>query len=149
MATSRAPAVIDALIEILTSAGIPVLDGPVPTGDYSTAVFVGFDAGGEDAEYRAATSTSSWANLGAKVRNEEIQVMCGIWSVDGAGDTKAARDLVYGTLAAVEDALRADPSMGQSPPFAAEVSAHDLYQFPTQSGIECRIPFTINVRTRI
>lgn len=149
MGTSRVPVTIDALVAAFRAAGLNTFDGPPITGDWSVAVFVGYDAGGEDSEFRAVTTTQSWASLGAKARNEEFSVFCGIAAVDGGGVTKVARDAAYSVMATVETVLRADPSLGQTPPFTIAVASGDLYQFPVESGMECRLPFTISVVTRI
>lgn len=148
MATSRVPATIDALVAMLTAADLNVHDGPLVTGDFSPAVWVGYDGAGSDSELRSASSTQSWAELGAKRRNEVFDIICAVNALVGTTNSDA-RNAVYALYSTVETVLRSNPSMGQTPPFVAEIAAGDLYTEPTENGVQCRLVFTVHVTTRI
>jgi hypothetical protein len=151
---SRAPEAVAALVTIATSvaASIPTpvvkaYDGPVATGDPSDAIHVGYDITDPDGG-QAVDSTQEWAGLGAKKRDETLAIHSSIYLVNGAADVAAARARGYAILAAVEDTLHADPSMGLPPPTWGGVSAHQLAYPLTEAGIEVWLKFTVTVRTR-
>lgn len=154
MGTSQVPALISAVVTALSAdpgmAGVLVNDGPIVTAQQAGTdwVFVGYD-GDPQGEMEAASATQEWAGLGAKRKDEQIDLVCAV--VAGRGDTNvaAARSRAYVLLGVVEDILRADPSLGFDPPTVFEMSAGVLYQEQTTGGIQARIPFTVSGRTRI
>lgn len=117
MATSVIPDLIDALIAAAATAlpGVDVLDGPQVTdaapGDY---LMVGVEDLDSAEEANAAESRQQWANANYTARDEDGEITCVALSWNGDGDQKAARDAVFATAAALEDALRANPSLGVS-----------------------------------
>lgn len=152
--TSRAPAVIDALVALFENAaaldGVKVIDGPVVTNDpLHKAVFVGYDGDPEVDGGEAVTFSQDWASIGQKAKDETFTVTCAVAVWKGSTKVKPVRDLAYALLAAVENTLRADPSLGQPPPTIVAFASGSLVQSQRLSGIECRIPFQIAVRTRI
>ncbi|MGH3672194.1 MAG: hypothetical protein ACRDSH_16430 [Pseudonocardiaceae bacterium] len=152
MSSSRAPAAVDALVAAVT-AGLPnspVWDGPVPSGDYRDGVFIGYD-GDPLGERESLASTQDWAGIGAKKRTETIDILCAVVAVDGDGVPKKARDAAYALLAAVENVLRADPSLAQTPtPFIAAVTTPRLlWDWLETAGLQARITFTVHIETRI
>ncbi|MFI7643740.1 hypothetical protein [Nonomuraea sp. NPDC049400] len=152
--TSRAPTVIDALVALFDAApaldGVKVIDGPIVTNDpLHKAVFVGYDGDPENDGGEAVTFSQDWASIGQKAKDETFTVQCAVAAWKGSTKVKPVRDLAYSLLAAVENTLRADPSLGQPPPTIVAFASGALIQAQRQSGIECRIPFQIAVRTRI
>lgn len=146
MVQSPVPSTIDAIVSAFQAAGLTVWDGPVVTGDFSDAVFVGYDAN-PDAEFQAVTAhVQEWAGLGAKRRKETFTVVCAVVVLLGTGETvKVARDKAYSLLETVGATLRTDPSVGQPPPFVTNLRPNDLFTEPTDQGWQVRIPFYIDV----
>ncbi|WP_219512742.1 hypothetical protein [Nonomuraea ceibae] len=153
MSTSRIPAVIAELLDRFAAAatlqGVRIVDGPPVTGDpLREAVYVGYD-GDPDGEGTGAEFTQEWASIGQRARGETFSVTCAV--VVWRGSTKVApvRVRAFEVLAAVEDLVRADPSLGQPPPTVAAFASGSLVQSQRASGMECRIPFQIQCQTRI
>lgn len=141
---SHVPTTVDAVLARLESV-VKTWDGPVVSGDFDDAVFVGYD-GDPDGEFQAiANHVQSWASLGAKKRNESFSIICAVCVLLGDDIVKVARDKGYAMLAQVEDALRADPSVGQLSPFVASIKPSVAFTEPTENGMQVRIPFTIDV----
>jgi hypothetical protein len=144
--TSHIPAAIDAIVASFTAAGIRVFDGPVITGDFDAAVFVGYDGAADNSDFKAVAGTQDWAGLGAKRRSEAFSIVCAAVALTGETDTKTGRDAVYALLDTAGTTLRADPSLGlNSPPFVAELKPVDLFTEPTSNGLQCRWVFTIDI----
>ncbi len=148
MASTRVPATIDALVALGTAAGATTWDGPVVTGDYNTALFIGYD-GDPDGDFLAAEADQEWAGLGAKARDEEFDIICA--AVATIGDSvKIARDAVFAMVALLESALRTDPALGQTPPpFTAGFKPGNLFVEPTAAGFQARLVFMVHVKTRV
>lgn len=141
---------IDAIVATFESAGLPVDDGPILNGAFEDAVYVGYD-GDPEGEQIAADMQQNWAgSVGAKRRDEVLDVHGCVIATYGDGDTwKSARDRAKGYLVALESALRADPSLGQPPPFVAEFRPRLAYQEFTDMGFRVRVPFTVHIQTRV
>lgn len=148
MADSRVPATIDALKSLWSATGATVWDGPVVTGDYSDCLFVGYD-GDPDGDFQSAECDSEWAGLGAKARVEEFDIICAVVTLVGDQDMKAARDNAYAQFKKAADAVRADPSLGQAPPYMASVKGGSLFTENNPEGLQMRIVFRVHVVTRI
>ena len=114
---SRLTASIDAIVAALRAADptLTVWDGPIVSGDYSDAVYIGYDAD-PDGEFRAATTNQEWAALGRRIRNEDLQIVCAAVVLFGNNDTswKPTRDACYALVETVGQTLRADPSLAQT-----------------------------------
>jgi hypothetical protein len=151
VSSSRVPASVDALVAAL-KAGVsfPVYDGPELSSEYTDAVFIGFD-GDPLGERKSAAASADWAGIGAKRRNEIIDILCAAVAVSGDGIPKDARDRSYAVLGAVETVLRADPSLAQTPtPFVASITAHELlWDWLETAGLQARLTFTVHIETRI
>ncbi len=145
MTTSRIPAAIDAIVASLTAAGLLVWDGPVVTQNFKSAVFIGYDGAEDNSDYKSVVGTQDWAALGAKRRSEKFSITCAAVALWGGTDTKTGRDMAYALLDTVGTTLRADPSLGQPPPFVAELRPSELFTEPTDNGLQCRWVFTIDV----
>lgn len=153
MASSRVPALIDALVPALQAspdlATVKVVDGPLVSDSAAQEwVFVGYD-GDEDGDFATATSQQEWAGLGAKKKNEEITLTCAILVQRGSTDVRGCRTRTYEVFAAVENTLRADPSLGFPTPTVCAVTEHSFHQEQTADGIQGRLPFTVTCTTRI
>lgn len=157
MAASRVPATIRRLHEVWTAAfaadkTVNVWLGQVATGDPTDALWVGWDAD-PDGDDQMAQARTKWAGLGAKRRDEDIGIVCALTVLQGvgsdAGGVLLAVDRVFAVHTTAEDALRADPSMGQGPPYVAAVSTGDLFMHPQpEIGLLARLVFTVTVTTR-
>lgn len=149
MAPSRIPATIDALVAAFTAAGLKTWDGPFVTGDYAPAVHVGYD-GDPEGEFQAVEPDQEWAGLGAKARDEEFDVICCVTLSSGDSDVRTARVAAFAILATVETTLRANPSLGQSPPFVAAFKPGAVHIQPDENvGFSLRAVFNVHVKTRI
>lgn len=153
MTTSRAPAFIDALVALFRAepglADAKVLDGPELGADSAfEVVTVGWD-GDDEGDGQAVESTQEWAGLGAHAKDEVLAVTCAAIAWSGKSDIRPVRVRAYELLAAVEDALRSDPSLGFPPPTTVALSVGNLWQQQGPNGALCRVVFTIAIKTRI
>lgn len=149
MATSRYFDATDAVISMLKGAGLTVWDGPIFTEDYSDCVFVGYDGDPENPPV-AATLSQEWEGIGAKARREDINIVCAVVATSGEQAIKITRDKAKQILATVETTLRADPSLGMTPPpFWAGVQPLSVHPESFQDGTVVRIVFQIVIRTRV
>ena len=150
MTTSRIPAVVDALVTILTAAlpDVDVYDGRWVTAPASTRSYLTV---GWTPEEEGPSGEQSWAGLGAKARDERIAVPCYADAYSGSTDTAERRNAAFELLTAAEDALRADPTLGGAvlQPGWAEVGNYSVRQEQTDAGLEVGVTFVINVTTRI
>jgi hypothetical protein len=154
MATSRVPDVIDALVAAFKAApglaGVKVFDGPPVTGSpLKAAVFVGYDGDPDEQEGLAVEFSQEWASIGQRARDEAFTVTCAVLAWSGATAVRAVRERAFELLAAVEDALRAAPDLGQPPPTIVAFASGSLHQAQSHEGMVCRIPFQVAVKTRI
>lgn len=154
MSGSHVPALIDNFLAALTAAAglddVKIIDGPEVTDSAATEmVVVGFDADPEG-EYEAASTTQAWAGLGAKRKNEDIEVTCAVLVRKGSTAVKPVRDRVFAIFAEVEAVVRADPSMGLPSPTVCGITGTAFRTPQTSSGLEGRLLFTLSASpTRI
>ncbi|MFJ1765067.1 hypothetical protein ACIOD2_32400 [Amycolatopsis sp. NPDC088138] len=119
------------------------------------AVFVGWDAS-PDGEFQSADIQQQWAgSLGAKRRDETIDVVCALVAGYGNGDRwKPARDLGLAIQRDVETKLRQNVSLGLEPTptrqyLNAEFKPAGAFQEPySETGFWFRLSFTVSVQTR-
>lgn len=149
---SRLAAAIDALYDAIQAAdlGVDVWDGPVVSGNSGDAIFIGYDADPEGGG-QAGDSSQQWAGLGRKARDESLGIVCAAISLVGDSDArwKPARDRAVSLIESVGQVLRADPSLGQGPPFAAELQPGEYFQEPGPDGYQARFVFVVRVQTRV
>ncbi|MFI6296707.1 hypothetical protein ACIBEJ_34315 [Nonomuraea sp. NPDC050790] len=150
--TSRAPAVIDALVALCRAApaldGVAVHDGPhVTSSPLKAVVCIGWD--GDEDNDAAVEAQQEWASIGQKAKNETLQVTCAAVAWNGGTVTKTARDRAYALVGAVEDALRSDPALGFPPPTIVAMTTGNAFQRQDAGGVQCRVVFTVAVHTRI
>lgn len=144
MAASRVPATLVALAELWSAN-----NGPLVTGDFSDGIFVGYD-GDPEGDFEAVDFDSEWAGLGAKARDEEFDVVCASVALVGEDEgVTLALDRAYDQLESAAVLLRADPSLGFSPPYTAAVKGGAVFNVPGPKGHQVRIVFRVHVATRI
>lgn len=140
--------------------GVPieysVFDGmPTSEGYPAFAVFVGWDADPES-DFQCAGVQQQWAgSLGAKRRDETVDVVCALVVGYGNGDSwKPVRDLAVAIQEDVETKLRNNVSLGLGPTpsrqyLNAEFKPTGAYQEPySETGFWFRLAFTVSVQTR-
>jgi hypothetical protein len=155
MVQTMLPQAIDAIVSKLQAAGLTVWDGPIITGNYDDAVYIGYD-GEYDGEEKAVSILQAWKGLGANARSEDLDIACAVVTLTGNDDPswKTSRDTTIAILEKIGQVLRADPSLGLGPPtvsadFVAELWPGELYQENGPSGLQARIVFTIHIKTRV
>jgi hypothetical protein len=95
-------------------------------------------------------SNQSWATLGAQQRDDNGEVWCTAYSWNGDSDSDAAMNTAYGTVAALENALRADVTMGNVPGVLwVGVSSTELRETQDSGGARAQVIFTVAYRGRI
>lgn len=144
MAASRVPATLTALATLWSAH-----NGPFVTGDFSDCLYVGYD-GDPDGDFQAVDFDSEWAGLGAKARDEEFDVICASVALVGEdGGAALALENAYDQLETAAALLRADPSLGLSPPYTAAIKGGAVFNVPSPDGHQVRIVFRVHVKTRI
>lgn len=153
MAEIRLGEAIDALVSKWSAAGVKVWDGPVTTDDYQSAIFVGYDGGGDMSTFTSATGEQDWGPMGNRSRDETIHVSCAAVSLaqdSTANPVKAARDAALALFTTASQSARSDPSLGRPGPFlVAGLVWRELFTEPTTSGIQCRLVFDVLIKTRV
>jgi hypothetical protein len=150
--STQVPQAIDKLVALFTAAlpGVLVADGPQTTFPTARWAVVGGD-GPVQEEEDAARAVQQWNGLGARVRNEQIDVVCAVGSSTGNAETtlKTRRDDAYALLGPVEAALRADPGLGGFTTGGAAAVTETALKYVTNSaGVGAVVVFTINIPVR-
>lgn len=150
---TRLAAAIDALYDALIAAdlGVDVWDGPIVSGNSGDTIHLGYDADPEG-DAKAGEVEQEWAGVGVtRKRNDSIDIICAAVVLLGNSDTrwKAPRDRAVALIDAVGQVLRADPSLGQAPPFRAELMPGEYFQENGPSGYQARFVFTVHIETRV
>lgn len=150
---TRTAAAIDALYDALIAAdlGVHVWDGPVVSGDYGDAIYVGYD-GDPEGDGQTAVSDQDWAGVGkTRKRDESLDITGAAAALVGESDErwKTARDRATALIESIGQLIRANPSLGQSPPFRAELIPGAYYQENTPAGYQARYLFTVHIETRV
>lgn len=152
MATSSVPAFLDALVE---SAGVAlpdviVSDGYGVTDDPGDFLMIGVEDPDSQENAFSVDVRQEWANANYTARNEDGEVVCAAVSWNGDGDQKLARDSVYDIFGAIEDTLRANPSLGVASLLWSSVgSSSQLSQAQGQQGAAAMLIFRIQFKARI
>lgn len=155
MGHSAIPAVIDALVERATAAlpDINVYDGFGIPGDLDEdALMIGVDAPSSPGSANSAGSSQTMAVLGTdRARDQTGSVTCAALSWNGDADQKAARDAAYAVVAAVEDLLRTDPTLGVAAPgrSVCQMGSETLTQSQYEGGTDALIIFTVDFAVRL
>lgn len=154
MATSVIPAVIDALViaakAALPAQGIVTLDGFGVTEFVGNYLMIGVDDPFRPDAPLSATSKQDWAHANFTARDEEGDITCAALSYGGDVNQKTSRDSAYATTGAVENLLRANPSLGLAnllwTSFGTNMS---LLQDQTDDGSLALVTFSVHFRARI
>lgn len=156
MATSAVPNVIGALVT-LAAASLPniiVSDGYAITDSPGDFLMVGVEDPETVTLARSAQASQSAATLSSnRSRDETGTITLAALSWNGDDDLQAARTTAYGIVAAVENLLRSNPSLGLVPTFAymvAEMGQNmTLSQAQTDVGASVLVVFDIAFKTRL
>ncbi|MEU0039108.1 hypothetical protein, partial [Streptomyces sp. NPDC006333] len=111
-------------------------------------VFVGYD-GDDEGDFITAATIQEWAGLGAKKKSETITLTAAVLIQRGSIDVRSCRIRTYEVLAAIEDVLRADPSLGFPTPTICALTESTFHTEQTPDGVQGRLPFTVTCTTRI
>jgi hypothetical protein len=153
VATTVLPALIDAIITTARTAlpNVDVYDGFGVTSDPAEDVLlVGVDDPDAATDSFAGYARQEWAHANYTARDEEGHVVCAASSWRGSGDAKAARDGAFATVAAVENALRTNSSLGLANVLWTSVGGRiALSQNQHDNGATAVVIFTIQFRSRI
>lgn len=146
--TSRIPAVKAALVSTFTDSmsTATVFYGRwlrVPDGDYLT---VGWTPQGD-----RTTGSQTWASLGNRARDEQIDVPCYVDSWSGSTDVAARVDAAYALLADAENTIRSDPTLGGVVPQPgwAQIGTYSEVEEENEAGLFIGITFHVLVAARI
>jgi len=156
MGTSVIPALIDALVTQASAAlpavkvfdGFGVSDSPGTTG----TLMVGVDDPDTDQAASSGDGSQSMAVLATtRPRDQVGSLTCAALAWSGSTNQKAARDAAYGIVAAVENLLRADPTLGIGQPGRVVIQMGDdrLSQNQYDKGCDALVIFTVNFKARI
>ena len=152
---SKVPAALDYLVSLFTAAptlgqaspAVAIFDGPIVTGDAPGLIlWIGMDDPDSDTAPTAAHSDRDWAGLGGQ--SETLTINCVAESWSGNDSVSAARQSVYGIVAAVETLVRADATHFGGNGLTADpgVTSSDLRQNDTAQGSQARVVFSIILR---
>lgn len=159
MSTTAIGRVIDALVTAATTAlaantAVYVSDGVPVTSDPRDFLMIGVD----DPTTSNPTSGSAEqvkATMGTpRTRDETGRVICAAYSSNGNGPEgqKPARDAALTYMAALETALRTDPTLGLGQPGYTDIEvggATSLAQGQDENGADALLIFTVNYKIRI
>lgn len=154
MLTSRVPAAVDALLEILRAApalaDVRIVDGPPSTNlTELKQLFVGWQP---DADASVALE-QDFASAGARTRDESFEIACYAESRSGDKDMAAQRAAVFALVGTVETALRATDAAPTAPTLNgtvlwAQLTTGNLRQVQSE-GTVAGLAFTVTCRARI
>ncbi|MFJ4990067.1 hypothetical protein ACIP9H_40505 [Streptomyces sp. NPDC088732] len=159
MATSAAPAAIDALLAILTAAkarpdsalaDAEVIDGPAITTLPGEAVYVGYQPDGD----AAVGIEQQFASAGARRRDEALTISGYIEVNSGDTEMKPIRDRAFAMLAVIETELRATDLTPDAPTLGgavlwAHLTAGNLRQYQSTEGVTVGLAFTVSGQARL
>ncbi|MGW7239735.1 hypothetical protein [Streptomyces sp. NPDC054804] len=154
MMTSRVPAAIDALLEILRAtpalSEVAIVDGP-STINYTQRqrLYIGWQPNAE----ASVSLEQAFNGAGARTRDEAFSISGYLESRSGDTDMKARRDEVFALLGVVETALRATNGAPMAPTLNgtvlwAHLTAGDLDQIQ-ENGSSAGLNFTVTCQARI
>lgn len=154
MITSRVPAAVDALLEILRArpalAEVAIVDGPSGVNlKQLQRIHVGYHPAGE----AAVSLAQSFNAAGARTRDEAFSISGYAEARAGDRDMKARRDEVFALLGEIETALRASNEAPSAPTLNgtvlwAHLTAGDLNQLQAEGSL-AGLAFTVTCQARI
>lgn len=156
MSTSRIPAAVVAF-KTLAATALPSLDirqGIPPVSDPVRGLYVlaGFE--GDTVDTAPVDASQAWAGNGARARNEDFSIPCVLFRRTGNSDQATAvaeMNAVFTDFAALETALRGDPTLGGIAQINGGAEIADSFSFwqHNQGGLVTLIAFTVSVQARI
>lgn len=157
MATSAIPDVIDALFTLCQTnlTGVTVYDGYGSSSDPGDFLMIGVEDPNSANPANSADSRQQWANATGTARDEQGLVTCAAVSWNGDADQKAARTAAFATVAAVENLIRTDYTLGGlSSLLWCEIGGSTgtgmvLTQATNASGALAQVVFRVHYRARI
>lgn len=155
MVTSRVPAAVAALLDILRAAPslaeVHIEDGPTAV-NYTDLdrIYVGWQPNADS----AVAAQQDFANAGARTRDESFTIACYAESRSGDTDMASRRERVYEIVAVVEQALRATNAEPTAPTLNgtvmwAHVTSGDLYQQQSANGAIAGVDFQVSCFARL
>lgn len=155
MVTSRVPAAVAALLDILRAAPslaeVHIEDGPTAV-NYSDLdrIYVGWQPNADS----AVAAQQDFNSAGARTRDESFTIACYAESRSGDKDMEARRERVYEIVAVVEDALRATNAAPTAPDLNgtvmwAHLTSSDLYQQQSANGAIAGVDFQVSCFARL
>lgn len=154
MLTSRVPAAVDALLEILRArpalADAAVVDGPTAVNlTQKRRIHIGWSPAGES----AVSIQQQFNGAGARTRDEAFDISGYAEARLGDKDMKLARDQVFALVGEIEQALRASNEAPEAPTLNgtvlwAHLTTGDLHQSQAE-GITAGLAFTVTCQARI
>lgn len=155
MLPSQLAAAIDKLVALFTAAlpdSVEIADGLQVRSDFfgDWAVVGGDGVIGEEED--AGRASSTWNGLGARVRNETLDIVCALGSNTGNDEQgmKGRRDQLWTYLALIETALRADPGMADFVTGGGAAITDLALKYPANvQGLGAVVVFTVNIPVRI
>jgi hypothetical protein len=148
MATSRYPAVVDAIVTTLQAApalsAVTVTDGLPITEDRLTSLVIVGNSGDPEEPY-AGRFEQEYHDLAGvnSTRDETVTVPCCVLAQTGDIDVSATRSSAFTILGAVESALRANYALGVDGVLRVEMSGGDVIVSQFADGTAVRLTFTI------
>lgn len=154
MATSVVPDLIDALVTAAGAAlSVTVYDGIGVTDDPGDFLMVGVEDPDLEGAAFSADVKQEWAAVGTGApRDETGEITCAAlsWNGNGYAGVKQARDGAYAITEAVENLLRANPSLGVAGVlWTGFGTTSQLSQAQDAQGASALLVFRINFRARI
>jgi hypothetical protein len=148
MSATTQHAAIEALVSIFGAATTyPVWDGPNASEEAEyAAVWVGYDPTTDDGE--AVASNQTWAQLGARRKEETGTITCCIGAWSGDTNTTPRRELVASILSNLEAAHRADITLGGVVLDSNFGTTVTLHQALTEGGNEVMALVSVAFRSR-
>jgi hypothetical protein len=152
MATSVIPALIDAMLSTFAAAlpSVRVYDGTGVSDHPGGYLMIGVDDPDSDAFALSADAEQDWADANYTARSETGSITCAALSWNGDGNQKTARDGAYAITAAVETALRSNPSLGLANVLWTSFGTRvELSQVQSHQGAAALLVFSISFRAHL
>lgn len=152
MATSAFPSVIAAVVTVAQRAlpGVQVVRGNDNSNEPGDLVLVGAQ-NVDDPEYSSAGSFQQTRQTFGGAREEVGTVNCAVLAWNGDADQAAACATAFDYIAAIEAAVRADPTLGLTgfDYMLAEFQAGDVAESQDTTGAVTVVSFVISYQARI
>lgn len=155
MVTSRVPAAVGALLDILRAAPslaeVHIEDGPTAVNlTDPDRIYVGWQPNAD----AAVALQQDFNSAGARTRDESFTIACHIESRSGDTDMAARRVRAFEIVAVVEEALRATNAAPTAPTLSgtvlwAHLTAGDLYQQQSANGAVAGLDFQVSCFARL